>query len=222
MHLSDAVLATSDAGRIVLGAGMVLAAGATAVGLRKMDYERMPRVAVLSSAFFVASLIHVEPFGVSIHLVLNGLMGLILGWAAVPAILVALLLQAALFQFGGLLAVGVNTLVMGLPAVVCYYLFHRGVRDPRKGVALAVAVAAAVTAVMLASLLCALALHLSGENLAGLGRLVLLANLPVAAIDAMVTASVVMFLRQVSPEVLDALPAIPVPGETPHACAHDS
>ena len=38
---------------------------------------------------------------VGLHLVLNGLMGLLLGWLAVPAILVALFLQALLFQFGG-------------------------------------------------------------------------------------------------------------------------
>jgi len=131
MHLSEAVLATSDAGRIVLGAGIVLAAAGTAIGLRKLDYERMPRVAVLSSAFFVVSLIHFPIGGTSVHLVLNGLMGLILGWAALPAILIALVLQAVLFQFGGLLAVGVNTVTMGLPAVVCYHLFHRAAADRR-------------------------------------------------------------------------------------------
>ena len=87
----------------------------TAIGLKKMDYEAIPRVAILSAAFFVATLIHVPVGPVGLHLVLNGLMGLLLGWMAVPAILIALFLQALLFQFGGLTVLGVNTVTMALP-----------------------------------------------------------------------------------------------------------
>ena len=47
-------------------------------------------------AIFVASLVHVPVGPSSMHLVLNGLLGLLLGWAAFPAILVGLLLQAVL------------------------------------------------------------------------------------------------------------------------------
>lgn len=46
--------------------------------------ESIPKVGVLSSAFFVATLIHVPVGPSSIHLVLNGLMGVMLGWAAFP------------------------------------------------------------------------------------------------------------------------------------------
>src|SRR4030042_6506194 len=80
--------------------------------------------AVLSSAFFVASLIRVPIGPSSVHLVLNGLVGVLLGWMAFPSILVALALQALLFQFGGFTSLGVNTFNMAAPAVMAYYLFN--------------------------------------------------------------------------------------------------
>lgn len=100
MHIPEG-LANSTEGFAVLAVGGVVAAAGTAIGLRKMDYERMPQVALLSAAFFVASLVRV-PIGVtSMHLVLNGLVGLVLGWAAFPAILIGLLLQAVFLGSAG-------------------------------------------------------------------------------------------------------------------------
>src|SRR5512147_1129646 len=79
MHISEGVLSPA-----VLAGGAGLAAAGCAIGLKKLDYEAIPRVAILSAAFFVASLIHVPIGPVGAHLVLNGLMGLLLGWVAVP------------------------------------------------------------------------------------------------------------------------------------------
>ena len=77
-------------------------------------------VVILFLAFFVGSFVHV-PIGLSsAHLILNGLLGAILGWAAFPAILTALLLQAVLFQFGGITVLGVNTFNVAGPAVLCF------------------------------------------------------------------------------------------------------
>ena len=96
MHVSEGVLAAP-----VLVSGTALTAGGVALGLKKMEATAVPAVALLSSAFFVASLIQVPVGPVSVHLVLNGLTGLILGGMAFPAILVGLALQAVFFQFGG-------------------------------------------------------------------------------------------------------------------------
>ena len=135
MHIHEAVLAGSPEGIAVLSIGAAGAAVGTYLGLRKLDYERVPQVALLSAAFFVVSLIHVPLGGTSVHLVLNGLIGLVLGWTAFPALLVALLLQAVMCQHGGLLALGLNTLSMALPGVVAYCLFHRAVMWRSVGVA---------------------------------------------------------------------------------------
>ena len=97
MHISEGVLSGP-----VLISGIAFAAAGTAIGLKKLDYERIPRAAILSASFFVASLIHVPVGPSSVHLILNGIVGLILGWGAFPVILVALTLQSMLFQFGGI------------------------------------------------------------------------------------------------------------------------
>ena len=111
MHISEGVLSAP-----VLISGAALAAAGTAIGLKRLDYDRIAQVGVLSSAFFVASLIHVNVGPASVHLILNGIVGLLLGWSAVPAILVALTLQAIFFQYGGITVLGINTLIMALPA----------------------------------------------------------------------------------------------------------
>ena len=163
MHIADGILS----GPVLLG-GAALAAGGVALGLRKLDYERVPQVAVLSSVFFVSSLIHAPVGPASMHLVLNGLTGVILGWAAFPAILVALFLQAVLFGYGGLTALGVNTLNMALPAVVCYYLFRRPVRRAvSKPAVFGIGAATGMVAIVLSTLMTGLALLASGEALKG-------------------------------------------------------
>jgi cobalt/nickel transport system permease protein len=207
MHLSEAVLSGSIDGKLVLGAGAALAAVGTAIGLRKMDYQRLPQVAVLSSAFFVVSLVQV-PGPIAVHLVLSGLLGLILGWAAFPAVLVAITLQAVLWQVGGLTAVGINTVVMALPAVVCYYLFGRAVRVPNQKGAFVAGVAAGATGVLLGILLAAGSLLAAGEGYKVLSGLTVLEHLPVVVIDGLVTGSAVVFLRRVRPELLEA-PLLP-------------
>ena len=95
MHISQGVLSAA-----VLAGGAVLAVAGIAAGLRKLEGEALVRTGVLSAAFFAASLVHLPIGPVSIHLVLSGLMGAMLGFAAFPAIFVGLLLQALLFQFG--------------------------------------------------------------------------------------------------------------------------
>jgi cobalt/nickel transport system permease protein len=201
MHLSEAILAATRSGQLVLAGGMLLAAGGVAVGLRRLQPADMPRTAILTSAFFVASLVHVQVMGTPVHLVLNGLLGLVLGWSAFPAVLVGLLLQAVLFGFGGLLAVGVNTVVMALPAVICYYVFRRATVGQNDRLAWWAGAAAGFTGVMLAALLAAGVLLVTGKAFQEIAPLVVPVQLPAACIDAVVTGVAVGFLRKVRPEV---------------------
>ncbi|WVM90120.1 energy-coupling factor ABC transporter permease [Halopseudomonas pachastrellae] len=86
----------------------------------------------MGAAFFIASTVHV-PVGVgSVHLVLNGLAGLLLGWSVFPLFFVALLLQAALFSFGGFMVLGANLLTMAVPAVLCHLLLAPWLSDTRQ------------------------------------------------------------------------------------------
>jgi cobalt/nickel transport system permease protein len=199
MHISEGVLSPA-----VLAGGAVLTAVGTAIGFKKMDYEAIPRVAVLSAAFFVATLIHVPVGPVGLHLVLNGLMGLLLGWLAVPAILVALFLQALLFQFGGLTVLGVNTVIMALPAVVCFYLFRPFLRRPGTAAVVA-AFGCGFTAILLSALLVAVALIGTGEAFWQVAKLAVLAHVPVMIIEGVITLFIFSFIIKVRPEMLEEI-----------------
>ncbi|NVM20403.1 MAG: cobalt transporter CbiM [Desulfobacterales bacterium] len=199
MHISEGVLSPS-----VLVAGAALTTAGVAVGLKRLDHEEIPSAGILSAAFFVASLVHVPAGPASVHLVMNGLLGLILGWKAFPAILVGLGLQALLFQFGGLTTLGVNTLNMALPAVICYYLFGWGAKaGTRQHVLTITAFACGSCAVLFSGVMVGFSLYLTGEAFLPAAKLVVAAHLPVMFIEGGLTAACAFFLRRVRPELLE-------------------
>lgn len=214
MHIYEGVLSASQHGQEVLLAGAVLAAAGTAIGLKKLEPERLPRAAVFSAAFFVVSMIHVPLWPSSVHLMLTGLMGVMLGWVAFPVVLVALVLQAMLFSYGGLTALGLNTFIMAAPAVACHYLFRRAVASEHESLALGGGFAAGAAAILFAAMLVAASLIASGTNeFDSLGKFFAILQLPLAVIEGLVTASVVALVRKVRPELIDATILSPLPVE---------
>ncbi len=216
MHIYEGILAGTPHGREVLAVGAAAAAIGTAVGLRKLDFERIPRAAVLSSAFFVISMIHVPLPATTEHLTLIGLMGLVLGWAAFPAVLIALLLQAVFFSHGGLTSLGVNTLIMALPAVICHYLFRRAVRSRSEAAVFRIGFMVGVTATLLGASLAVGSLLAAGRQFQMAGQILAAAHLPLAVVEGLVTAAVVVLLRKVRPELLDAPLLVPDHKEPSH------
>ncbi len=197
MHISEGVLSAP-----VLATGAVLSLAGVAIGLKKMDHEKLPEVGVLSSVFFVASLIHV-PIGPSaVHLILNGICGLLLGWMAFPAMLVGLGLQAILFQFGGLTTLGVNTFNMAFPAVLVGFICRRFIQSPNtvtRGVA---EFSAGAGAILASGLMVALSLVATGESFSAVARLILLAHVPIMVVEGIITIFVIEFVRRMRPEML--------------------
>lgn len=196
MHISEGVLSGP-----VLFSGAALAAAGTGIGLKNLDYDKIAEAGMISAAFFVASLIHVPIGPANAHLILNGLVGLLLGWGAFPAILAALVLQAVFFQFGGITTLGVNTIIMALPAVVCYLVFGRLVHK-NSGTAAISGFSGGFLAVLLSGLLVAMSLIFTDENFLKVSGIILAAHLPVMIIEGIVTAMCVTFLRKVKPEML--------------------
>jgi len=199
MHIVDGAVSLP-----VLAAGTAFTAGGVALGLRRLHVDRIPQAALLSAVFFVASLVHVPAGPASVHLILNGLLGLMLGWAAFPALLIALLLQAVLFGFGGLLVLGVNTFNMAMPAVICYYLCQPGIRATGPGGGFVWGGVAGGLAVLLSALLTGLSLALSGQEFIPAAQLVFITNLPVMLIDGLITGAAVLLMGKVKPEALAA------------------
>lgn len=194
MHIPDGVLP----GGVLIVSG-ALAAGAVAVGLKKTDTESIPRVGVLSAVFFVASLMRVPLPTSSVHLLLPGLMGLLLGWRVFPALAVALLLQAVQFGHGGILSLGANVLVMGVPGVVCYYAFGGGGSGGRR---FARGFAAGAVGIVLSCVMYGLVLLTAGKEFAGVTATVVVAHVPVMVIEGFVTGWALAFISEVHPELL--------------------
>lgn len=112
MHIADGVLPVE----IYLGADAVALAAIYAGG-RNVSSDDIPRMGIFAAGLFIVSLIHFPLAGTSIHLGLYGLAGLLFGMRAIPIIFVDLLFQALVFQHGGLLSLGINTLTMGSGAI---------------------------------------------------------------------------------------------------------
>lgn len=203
-HIPDGVVSAP-----VLVTGLVVSAGLLAVSLRQLDDERIPRAAVLAAAFFVASLIHVPLGAGSAHLLLNGLLGLLLGWLAVPALLVALVLQAAFFGYGGIVVLGVNLANLALPALFAAALLRGRLRRGTAAAAFRVGAAAGGIGVLGSAALVAVSLAASGEPFVPAAKLLLAAALPLALVEGLITGTVVAFLRRVAPAQLD----IPEPAD---------
>jgi cobalt/nickel transport system permease protein len=200
LHISEGILTAP-----ILLSGAALTVAGTAIGLKKLDYERIPQVAILSSGFFVASLVHVPVGPTSIHLVLNGLVGIFLGWAAFPAILVGLLLQAILFQYGGLTSLGINTLNMALPAIICYTLFGKGIKSGNIIISSVASFLCGSIAVFLSSIMVALSLFFTGDQFITVAKIIVIANLPIMVIEGIVALFCVRFLKKVKPEILEVV-----------------
>jgi len=197
MHISEGVLNAP-----VLIGGFVGTAVLAAATMRKMDLEEIPKLSVITSVFFVASLIHV-PIGVtSVHLILNGLIGIVLGWRAFPAVLVGLVLQAILFGHGGVTVIGVNTLMMGGGALVAYMVWQQRHHFAFKRRELVFGALAGATGVMVSGTILSLALVTTGEAFYAMAGAVLLAHIPIILIEAGVVGACAEFLNRVKPEIL--------------------
>lgn len=198
MHIVDGALTAE-----LVTAGAVLGTIGTAIGLKTMRGDDLPRVAVMGAACFTATLIHVPIGPTSVHLILGGLAGLVLGWAIFPAMLVALVLDAVVAGFGGVTVLGTNLFNTAAPAVLVAALFrdrlmHASTQGSAAGWGFATGVLTlAMTAVMVASELIA-----SGEGFVPAAQATVLAHLPVMVVEGVITASAAVFLRRVKPEIL--------------------
>lgn len=197
MHISEGVLSAP-----VLISGGALSAVGVYIGLKKLSNNSIPLVALISAAFFVASLIHVPLGPTSVHLILNGIAGILLGWAAFPAILIGLFLQAILFQFGGLTTLGVNTFNMAFPAIIVFYIYSIFKNSNNKILLYIVEYCCGALSVFFAAILVGLSLFFTGKSFLNVARLTVVAHIPVMIIEGFITLVIVEFLRKVKPEIL--------------------
>lgn len=212
MHISEGILPSK-----ILISGYAITSLTLWYSLRQLNRqsnpsEGIPQAALLTAAFFVASGIQLPIPPASVHFVLNGLLGAVLGWYAFPAIFVGLLFQAVMFGHGGLTTLGINAIIMGIPALIAGFIFH--VRNKIKlklsenlslnlfgflsgavGVGLATLLFFSLVITHLPS-----AWDQETEKVAIYG--LMLAHVPLIFIEGIFTTMVVNFLQRVKPEIL--------------------
>jgi cobalt/nickel transport system permease protein len=211
MHIPDGVLPVA-----VSAAGYATTGAVTWYSLRKINQkenpqESIPKASLLTTAFFVASWIHIPVPPTSVHLVLNGLLGAVLGYYAFPAILIGLFFQAVMFQHGGLVSLGVNATMMGVPALLAYFIFRlRNIVGKESRVwsglfgflagAGGLGIAVVIFTVLLTTFIPA---HLDAEAERASIYTLTLAHTPLMVLEGIFTALVVLFLQRVKPELLE-------------------
>ncbi len=208
MHIPDGFLSP----QVALATG-VLALALVLVVLRQTEryyQEKLVPLMGLSAAFiFAAQMVNFPiPGGTSGHLLGGTLVGILLGpWAGTLVMVVVFVVQAVLFQDGGVTALGANILNMGLVGTFLGYYLFRGLclllgRNHSWTLVLATGLAS-WTSVVLAAVLAALELAYSGTVAL---MVVLPAMLGVHALiglgEALLTVTVIKFLGRVRPDIL--------------------
>lgn len=199
MHISEGILST---GTCLAGYGGT--ALLTAWGLKKTHRDQIPRTALMGAAFFTASLIHFKVGVTSVHLTLLGLTSIILGRSAIPAIAAGLFFQAVMFQHGGITTLGINGLIMIIPALLGQGLF-RAMTSSRKDKKGYVAVCAGfVSGLMLlgATALAAFIIMTGGESFKGIAAFFTIGNVILAGIEGLLTAVILSRLMRIKPEMI--------------------
>lgn len=177
-----------------------------AISIRRLQTDQVSTYGVVAAAFFAGSTVHVPVGPFSMHLVLTGIAGLLLGWGALTVITVGLLLQALFIGFGGLIVLGVNISIMALPGAMMgvfgRYWIQRlaSKKQPCIG-----ALVCSGTIFISATLLFA-TLATTHPGLKALAKLVFLGHLPVAAVEGIIGFWLVYFLQKVKPSLLGIQP----------------
>lgn len=201
MHINEGVLAAP----VLVGCGALAAAG-VAAGISRLDEKSMVQTAVVSSALFVATLIRVPMGPSSVHLILNGLAGMLLGWRVFPAFAVAFFLQAILFGVGGFSTLGVNVVMMATPGLALGLALRPVAQRGGARAAFWSGAVAGALAILLSGVLLAAILLTTGQEFRNAAALVLAAHVPVMLVEGLVTGGAVAFLKRVRPEALGPSP----------------
>ncbi|WP_124971753.1 cobalt transporter CbiM [Aphanothece sacrum] len=183
------------------------------ISLRKVqkDYEEkaVPLMGVCAAFIFAAQMINFPiPGGTSGHLLGGTLAGILLGpWAGTLVITVVFIVQAVLFQDGGLTVLGANVFNMGVIGTFGGYYLYKTIRvtlGRRRWMSMATAtVVAAWVSVVTASIMTAIELSLSETVPLMVGMIAMVSwHILIGIGEAIITLIAVSFIWRSRPDLL--------------------
>lgn len=191
----------------------VVAIGLIAVCLNRVQAEykerTVPLMGVCAAFIFAAQMINFPiPGGTSGHLLGGTLAGILLGpWAGSLVMAVVFIVQAALFQDGGLTVLGANIVNMGLIGTFGGYYLYWAIRKAmgrdKPSAILTGAAIAAWTSVFVASLATAVQLGLSGTVPLGVALAAMSAwHWMIGIGEAIITVLAVSYVLRTRPDMI--------------------
>lgn len=171
--------------------------------------KAVPLMGVCAAFIFAAQMINFPiPGGTSGHLLGGTLAGVLLGpWAGSLVMVVVFIVQAAIFQDGGLTVLGANVTNMGLIGTFGGYYVYRTIRyaigrDTWAGVAVGTVVASWLS-VFVAAILTALQLALSGTVPLGIALTAMASwHILIGIGEALITLAAVSFIWRTRPDLI--------------------
>jgi len=169
--------------------------------------RQIPLMGVMAAFIFAAQMINFPVAGgTSGHLLGGALAAITLGpWAGMLVMTSVILVQALLFQDGGLIVMGANILNMGLLTVLIGYGLYRATAGRSLGIRLGVAGVAAWLSVLAGALATALQLWLSGTARLDIVVPAMLAVHALIGIgEALITVAALAFILRTRPDLVQA------------------
>jgi len=217
MHMADALVSPAVGGTMwAATAGLI---GYCSKQVKAdLDETRIPLMGVVGAFIFAAQMINftIPATGSSGHLGGGLILAILLGpHAAFLTMASVLAIQALFFADGGLLALGANIFNLGFfPCFIAYPLIFKPLvgSQPRERRLIAVSILAAVASLQLGALAVVLETLFSGISELPFGTFLLFMlpiHLAIGLVEGVVTALVVLFVRQARPELITADRAAP-------------
>lgn len=189
MHLADGVL---SAPVIVVSYGVSIAG--MVVAAKGIKDEEIPKVSLMAGTFFAVSLISIPVPPTSVHPLLCGLIGIILGKKALLAFFPALLLQALLFRHGGITSLGANTLMLSIPAYLSHVLYIKiPIQKPFIKGGIIGAISVVMTVIILIFLLALTDTRFATGDFSVV-KIAIAGHVPIILVEGIVTAFAVQFI----------------------------
>jgi cobalt/nickel transport system permease protein len=206
VHISDGPLEP-----VALAIGFIVAGLLLVPAVWRVEDDEIPRIALLTAAFFVSSSIHIRFGPTTVHLILNALVGVVLGRRAPLAIAVGLVLHVVLLGHGGYSTLGVNASVISLPALLARAAFPllAGRRPSRTRAMIAAGTIGWATVVLTAALNAAILIFGGIEDWQIVAATMFGAYMVLAVVEGLILGLTAGYLVRVKPDLLGLSPSRP-------------